>query len=228
MKRLQDLEQLKKLFVGKDGDVNNIPMVSPSKTVQAVLDENGRSVIIKGTLGTYLALLFPNDSTHTTIRFYQTIYGSSSKITGPVLNNASLSTAYNASIAETYDTASEDITHLFNDYVNSLTALGFTNISFTKPMIMRRTGNNRTITGVLKFDNPTENAILIPSSLTLCTLSSLDCISQLDWTAIDICDYGGNILTQIIDRTGHLANLAGANIAPGVNRYVSFNFDYSI
>jgi len=221
MKRLQDLEQLKKLFIQNDG-------VSPSKTIQSVLDENGRSVVIQGTIGTYLVLLFPNDATHTTIRFYQTIYGTSSKITGPVLNTATLSTAYNASIAETYDNSFEDITPLFNAYVAGLTALGLTNISFTQPMIIKRTGVNRTITGTLKFDNQTEACISIPSSLKLCSLESNDYNQTNGWVPTDNYYFEGSIMSDIINALGELRSIQTLPILPGVNHYISLNLDYSI
>ena len=205
-----------------------IGTVSPSKTIQEVLDENGRSAIIQGTLGTYLVILFPNDPTHTTLRFYQTIYGTSSKITGAVLNSESLITAYNSSIAESYDTSFEDITPLFNDYVVGLTALGLTNILFTQQMIIKRTGTNRTITGTLKFDNPTEASISIPQSLKLCSLESNDYNQTNGWAPTDNYYFEGSIMSDIIDALGELRSIQELPILPGVNHYISLNLDYSI
>ena len=228
MKRLQDLEQLKKLFVRKDGDINNIPMVSPSKTVQAVLDENGRSVVVQGVLGTYLALLFPNDATHTTLRFYQTIYGTSSKITGPVLNSASLITAYNASIAETYDTSSEDLTSSFANYLVTLSSLGFTEVSWLNPPIMHRQGPQRCITGVLRFTNATENNIVISNTTDIAVLTSKDLpTSKINWGVSDVCILTGSIIYQTINSEGRLNNDTNITCTPRTY-FMSINFDYFI
>jgi hypothetical protein len=203
-------------------------MVSPSKTVQAVLDENGRSVVIQGTLGTYLALLFPNDSTHTTLRFYQTIYGTSSKITGPVLNSASLITAYNASIAETYDTSFEDITPLFANYLASLETLGFTEISWINTPIMRRQGSQRCITGLLKFKNATESNIIIPPATVIAMIPFNDLpVIKTGWTLTDVGTSSGYIFYQSIDENGRFINRFDLTCIPSFH-YMTFNFDYSI
>ena len=205
-----------------------IGTVSPSKTIQEVLDENGRSVIIQDTLGTYLALLFPNDSTHTTLRFYQTIYGTSSKITGPVLNSESLITAYNASIAESYDTSFEDISSLFANYQASLSSLGFTEISWVHAPIMRRQGPQRCITGLLKFKNQTASNIGIPSSTVIAMLPNNDLPdNKIGWMASDTASALNVVFNQSISENGRLNNDVDLTCTPGTY-FMTFNFDYSI
>jgi len=205
-----------------------VSMVAPTKTIQAVLDENGRSVVIQGMLGTYLALLFPIDSSNTKLRFFSTVSSDVSRTVETSANTATLSQAYASATAFTYEETTEDLSSAFAPYLSKLVTLGFTNVAWDNAPIIRRSGGKRNILGSLKFTNSTGENISIPSSTPMMIMPSNDLPSHHDyWSVADLGLGNGLYINQSIDSSGVFKNEITLTVLPGTH-FIVINFDYSI